>query len=335
MDEPVDSGKGLSIGKKRLSELPPLVLLRRALGYGAVCLGILYGGAVAIGHTPGFAYLAATRVGDAFGDSLTGAESSVSASLRHLEIRNLRTITNRNQKVIYTRIERVNLAWDYRAITSVEITGMSADVVAQTGGDWTPSGLGVLADLPLVNRIAPAGPLRRKLGSTPPPSADFVGDVEIPVDPEEEDIRRHSFTLADLPPLRVVNGSFRLKARGGDLLLDVTGLNLAWTPAARDPEGRDRLVLQAQYLIPARKLPRLGIDVAVSMKDGHYSFDKLEAETPLMLEAGRFLEKLATPPSAKPSARPPATPPDTPPGKGGEAQPYIPPGSSASGAAPA
>lgn len=330
MDEPVDSGKGLRIGRRRLSELPPLVLLRRALGYGALCLLIVYGGAVAIGHTPGFAYLAATRVGDVFGDSLTGAESSVSASLRHLEIRNLRTITNRNQKVVYTRIERVNLAWDYQKVTDVEITGFSADVVAQSGGGWTPSGLGVLADLPLVNRIAPAGPLRRKLSTTPPPSADFVGEVEVPVDPEEEDIRRHSFTLADLPPLRVVNGSFRLKARGGALLLEVTGLNLSWTPAARDPEGRDRLALQAQYLIPARKLPRLGLDVVVSMRDGHYAFDKLEAETPLMLEAGRFLEKLATPPPAPPPAEPPSPPPN----KGGESQPYTPPGSSSSGAAP-
>jgi hypothetical protein len=335
MDEPVDSGKGLRIGKRRLSELPPLVLLRRTLGYGAICLVILYGGAVAIGHTPGFAYLAATRVGDVFGDSLTGAEASVSGSLRHLEIRNLRTITNRNQKVIYTRIERVNLTWDYQKVTAVEITGMSADVVAQTGGSWTPSGLGVLADLPLVNRIAPAGPLRRKLGTAPPPSADFVGEVEVPVDPEEEDIRRHSFTLTDLPPLRVVNGSFRLKARGGTLLLDVTGLNLTWTPAARDPEGRDRLALQAQYLIPARKLPRLGLDVAVSMKDGLFVFDKLEAEAPLILETGRFMEKLAKPASGEPPAQPPAPPPATPQNKGGETQPYTPPGSSASGAAPA
>ena len=67
MDDGAPSQAGLRIGSKRLSNLPFATLFRGFLLYGAICLVILYCGAFAVGHSPGFAYLVATEVGNRSG----------------------------------------------------------------------------------------------------------------------------------------------------------------------------------------------------------------------------------------------------------------------------
>ena len=71
MDDGSPSRAGLRIGSRRISNLPLVVLFRRFCLFGAGCLFILYLGALGVGHSQGFAYLAATEVGEVLGDFLT------------------------------------------------------------------------------------------------------------------------------------------------------------------------------------------------------------------------------------------------------------------------
>jgi hypothetical protein len=49
-------------------------------------------------------------------------------------------------------------------------------------------------------------------------------------------------------------------------------------------------------MIPKRTLPRQVAEVIVQIKDGRFDVEKLEAETPLLLEVGKYLEGLRNPP---------------------------------------
>jgi hypothetical protein len=268
-------------------------LFRRFLLFGGLSLLILYLGALGVGRSPGFAFLVATRVGDVLGDSLTAAKGRVSPDLRRLEVFDLVTQTNRNQKVLHTRMERVGLDWDYRRVTRVEIEGLTCDVHAQRGGGWTPTALGVLARLPLLNRVAPSPPPRASRAVpdafAPLPEPGMARMPETGGSPAAPDLNFRA-----LPEIVLRRGGIRLYNAMGELLADIQNLDLHWTPAAANPDGAERLAVRARYHLPARKIPPLPLEVVVTAREGRFTIEKLEAEQALLLEAGRFLDQLGS-----------------------------------------
>jgi hypothetical protein len=289
---PSPDSKGLRLGRHRLSDYHFRILFLRFVWFSLICLLIVYIGLVAMGRTRGFAYLVANHFGDRLGDSLTADKSRLSPSLQSLEVLNLRSITNRNQKVVYTRIAMVSLDLDWGKVGRAVVSNMSCDVVFQPDGNCSPSGMAFLSRLPLLNRLDTLP--RKKVAK--PSSADALTSAEAEVDQEEADLKKSSLRLEDLPPFEVIDSSIRLKSNRGELFAEIDDLDIRWTPASASSNQTARLSLRMGYVIPKRTLPRQVAEVVVQYKDGRFDVEKLEAETPLLLEVGKYLEGLRTPP---------------------------------------
>lgn len=302
MDDGAPSQAGLRIGNKRLSNLPFNALFRGFLLYGFICLVILYCGAFTVGHSPGFAFLVATEVGEPFGDSLTSERASVDAALRHLQVFDLRTSTNKNQKIPFTTIRRVALHREFTRVTRVEVDGFSCDVRMQKSGACLPSRFSFLSELPLINQMPFLAKTLRLPDGTEATDAStpaVAKPAPEPVAEDEEEARARRFNLAELPSLQVSDGTIRILTQNGEVLAEIKNLNLSWVPAAAAGDGRDRLELQARYTLAHRKVPEQNLKIAVSARAGHFSIDTLEAEQTLLMEIYPFLSSRFNPPSGK------------------------------------
>lgn len=304
MDDGAPSHAGLRIGSRRLSNLPFIALFRGFCLYGGICLVILYLGVLGVGHSPGFAYVVATEVGDVFGDSLTSEKVSVDAGLSHLQVFELRTSTNKNQKFLFTTIRRVSLQRKFNRVVKVEVDGFSCDVRMQKSGLCQPTRLAFLAELPLFNQI----PFLAKTARISPDDAKAVPPKQADSKPEpeaedEEEANARKFNLADLPPFQVRDGAIRILNPDGNVLADINHLNLRWVPSTAAEDGRDRFELEARYSLAHRKVPEQELRIVVTAREGNFSIETLQAEQTLLMEIAPFLSSRLQPPSGATKAQ--------------------------------